>query len=92
MKTLTNHRKLFLVAAVMILTIVIGCPVCLVINYIRCSSPAAPSVNWTECIKYNEDLEGANLEGANLSGATYDDKTTWPAGFTPPPDAIKATE
>jgi hypothetical protein len=43
------------------------------------------------------DLSGANLSEANLSDAdlsrvVYDDHTTWPTGFTPPPDAITATE
>jgi uncharacterized protein YjbI with pentapeptide repeats len=40
------------------------------------------------------DLSGANLSGAELNGAdlskiTYDDNTTWPDDFTPPPDANK---
>jgi len=43
------------------------------------------------------DLTGANLRGANLRnadlwGAKYDDKTTWPTGFTPPPEAWKVAE
>ncbi len=30
------------------------------------------------------NLDGASLNGANLIGIKYDDKTIWPAGFTPP--------
>ena len=33
-------------------------------------------------------LVGANLEGAYLGSAIYNDRTTWPDGFTPPPEAI----
>ena len=31
------------------------------------------------------DLYGANLRDANLYGANHDNWTTWPSGFTPPP-------
>ena len=34
---------------------------------------------------YGADLHGANLRGANLYGANHDNWTTWPSGFTPPP-------
>ncbi len=33
------------------------------------------------------DLIGAVLTGANLEGVRYNDKTTWPKGFDPPPSA-----
>jgi hypothetical protein len=29
-------------------------------------------------------LEGADLAGAHLDGVSFDDETTWPAGFAPP--------
>ena len=32
-------------------------------------------------------LTGAKLGGANLDGVKYNDKTTWPEGFDPPPSA-----
>ncbi len=32
---------------------------------------------------------GAQLDRADLSHATYDDQTTWPAAFLPPPSATK---
>ncbi len=39
------------------------------------------------------DLRGANFDKANLSGVTmarsrYSQNTTWPEGFTPPPEAV----
>jgi hypothetical protein len=33
-------------------------------------------------------LQGADLQSAKLQGTKYDNATTWPAGFTPPPEAI----
>ncbi len=34
------------------------------------------------------NLRGGNLEAANLGWAKYSTTTTWPRGFTPPPEAI----
>ena len=34
---------------------------------------------------YGANLRDANLRGANLYGANHDNWTTWPSGFTPPP-------
>ncbi|MBF6083880.1 pentapeptide repeat-containing protein [Nocardia cyriacigeorgica] len=33
------------------------------------------------------NLTGADLTGADLTGIAYDNRTRWPAGFTPPPSA-----
>ena len=43
------------------------------------------------------DLIGANLTGAYLTGAKledvkYDDRTIWPAGYTPPANAVNVKE
>jgi len=34
------------------------------------------------------NLYGAKLQGANLKWAKYNNATTWPEGFTPPPEAV----
>ena len=34
-------------------------------------------------------LDKANLTGTYLIGASFNQATTWPAGFTPPSEAIK---
>ena len=49
-------------------------------------------LRWTSLVHAN--LKGAklalaiHLEDANLNGAEYNNATTWPAGFTRPPEAI----
>jgi hypothetical protein len=40
----------------------------------------------------NAALGKAILMGADLTGARYDQKTRWPDGFTPPPEAIKVED
>jgi uncharacterized protein YjbI with pentapeptide repeats len=56
--------------------------------------------DFTGAILRGSDLPGANLlrkhipewfnlPEVELSGAVYDENTTWPEGFTPPPDASK---
>jgi uncharacterized protein YjbI with pentapeptide repeats len=32
-------------------------------------------------------LKGAKLDGANLTGISYNKRTVWPKGFTPPPSS-----
>jgi len=41
-------------------------------------------------LAYLEDanLQGTNLVFGNLQWAKYNDDTTWPQGFTPPPEAV----
>jgi len=34
------------------------------------------------------NLQGANLVDANLRGAKYNNATSWPEGFTPPPETV----
>jgi uncharacterized protein YjbI with pentapeptide repeats len=35
------------------------------------------------------DLRRAKLRGANLEGVVYDNRTVWPKGFAPPPEAVR---
>jgi len=41
-----------------------------------------------ETILLDANLQGAILVRANLRGAQYNNATTWPEGFTPPPEAV----
>jgi uncharacterized protein YjbI with pentapeptide repeats len=34
---------------------------------------------------FNSDLSGSSLAGADVSDIVYDEATTWPPGFIPPP-------
>jgi uncharacterized protein YjbI with pentapeptide repeats len=44
--------------------------------------------NLQEANLVGADLQEANLVGADLQEAKYNNATTWPEGFTPPPDAV----
>jgi uncharacterized protein YjbI with pentapeptide repeats len=46
----------------------------------------------SDTILISADLTGANLAEAKLTGARYSPKTIWPAGFQPPPNAVKMEE
>ena len=48
--------------------------------------------NISHAVLGKADLTGANLDGAVLAGARYNYDTTWPAAFTPPPEAINVVE
>lgn len=48
------------------------------------------NANLQETALWGTNLHGAILAGTNLQGARYSFDTTWPEGFTPPPEAINA--
>jgi uncharacterized protein YjbI with pentapeptide repeats len=48
-------------------------------------------VNLTGADLDGANLGGANLGGANLKGIKYNNQTIWPAGFTPPANAVAAS-
>lgn len=46
-----------------------------------------PQTNLPSANLSGANLVGANLIAADLSGVVYDERTVWPAGFSPPPSS-----